>query len=152
MPNVMEVRYVVLCEHAEATDGKHFIAGGGVSNISVPAVGAQPGPLVLPRFAIALAVDIPYGATGETHTVRVAIEDADGHPLLPQPMESQLEVGRPPGFRQDDWVTPKMAYNIQSLAFPKEGIYSVVVDLDGTESARQSFRIVKVQAMQPLQV
>jgi hypothetical protein len=147
----MEVRYLVLCEHAASEGGKQYMSGAGVSNILVPAIGPQTGPLVVPRFSIALAVDVPYGATSETHTVRVAIEDSDGQPLLPQPMETEFEVGRPPGLRHDDWMTPKFAFNIQSLPFPKEGIYNVVVELDGTESARQRLRVRKVEVMAPVQ-
>lgn len=146
MPDVIGIRYLVLCDHAEVAEGKHFMMGAGVSNL-VALAGPQSTVLVIPRFAVAIAIDVPFAATSQKHTVRMAVEDSDGQPVLQQPAESQFEVGRPPGMRQDHWMTPKFSFLIQTLQFPKEGIYSVVVDIDGTESARQRVHVQKLQAM-----
>ena len=144
----MKVRYLVHADHVDACEGKHYISGGGGSNMQVAPQGPGSSVLVVPRFGIALAIDVPYGATSEKHTIRVQIEDDDRQPVLPQPIEAPFESGRPPGMRHNDWLTAKMAFNIQPLPFPKEGIYSIVVDIDGTESERQYISVQRAALMQ----
>jgi hypothetical protein len=143
MSDVIAVRYLVLCDYADNAKAKHFISGAGLSNIPVPAQGPESTVLILPTFAIALAIDVPYLVASGKHSARVRIEDSDGQPILPQPIEAQFEPSRPLGMGPDNWQTHKMSFNILGLRFPREGIYSVVVDIDGAESARQSVHIMK---------
>jgi hypothetical protein len=141
----MNIRYLVVCEHSESSGTKHFISGGGMMVFPVGVQPGQAGPLMIPRFGIALAVDVPYSATSEPHSIGVSIENPDGVPLLPQPMVAKFETGRPPGMRQKDTAGALLSFNIQNLQVPSEDDYSVVVEVDGSEEARQTFRVAAIQ-------
>ncbi len=133
------MRYLVICEHSEAAGSKHFISGGGLAAFPVMGPPGLEAPLIIPRFSVALAVEVPYSATSEPHTVSVSIEDEDGVPLLPQPLAAKFETGRPPGMRQNDETITLMSFNIQGLQVPKEGKFLVVAEVDGFEESRQAF-------------
>lgn len=117
----MNVRYLVVCEHSESVGNKHFISGGGIMLFPIVVQPGQAGPLVIPRFGIALAVDVPYSATSEPHTIGVLIENPDGVPVLPQPMVTKFETGRPPGMRQNDSSGALVSFNVQNLQIPFGG-------------------------------
>jgi uncharacterized protein DUF6941 len=95
---------MMLCDAAQAVDGKLYILGGGWNTI-----GPDPSPT-----AIALYVEISWDMTNMKHPWRLELLDADDQPVhVPTPagerplvVEGELEVGRPPG------ATPGMAFGV----------------------------------------
>lgn len=87
---------MLLADSAQAVAGKLYILGGGWS-----VTGPAPSPT-----AIALKFEVPWDAANRRHKVRLELLSTDGHsvfvpgPVGPQPMviETEIEVGRPPGI------------------------------------------------------
>ena len=89
---------LLLADAAQVADGKLYILGGGWS-----VMGPQPMP-----FAIAIKVEVPWDQANRKHNWRLALVDADGHPVLvpaggggeKRPLEvgGVFEVGRAPGL------------------------------------------------------
>ena len=84
---------MLLCDSAQVADGKLYVLGGGWS-----VTGPTP-----PPMAIALKLDVPWTDAGRPHAFRLALVDADGHPVS-GPGDGQVEAGgqfevaRPPGL------------------------------------------------------
>ena len=64
---------ILLCDAAQATDGKLNMLGAGWN-----VIGPQPAP-----FAIALLIDVPWDETGRSHYFELTLVDADGRPVRP---------------------------------------------------------------------
>src|ERR671920_804574 len=86
-----------LADAAQAIDNKLYLLGGGWS-----VTGPDPTP-----SALAIALKVPWDEANQPHALRVELLDSDGHPVRLGELEeakglvveSQFEVGRPPGLR-----------------------------------------------------
>lgn len=136
MPEVIDVKYLVLAEHVEAVNGKHYIMGGGLHRV---AVGQLPGSI--PRFAVALAITVPYAASSSPHTLGIDVVDVDENSLLGTAFATKFETGRPPGMRAGHCHNVLLAFNIQNLQFHGTGTYFVKVEVDGTELRREELTV-----------
>jgi hypothetical protein len=119
---------ILLCDSAEAVNGKLYILGGGWSVTG-------PGPVA---SAIALRIDVPWNDTNRPIAVRVELLDADGAPAqIPAPgpdgatqgvaVDIGFEVGRPPGTPLDAAV----AFPIPPLQLRPGSRYVWKVSIDG---------------------
>ena len=105
---------MMLCDAAQAVDGKLYILGGGWNTI-----GADPAPT-----AIAMYVEIPWDMTNMKHAWRLELLDADNQPVqVPTPagerplvVEGELEVGRPPGVTPGIGLGVPLAINVGPIA------------------------------------
>ena len=138
---------VILCNHAEAADGKLYLAGGGV-NLSF--VGPQP-PHVI-TLALGIVLHVPYTSTNQGHTLRIALVDEDGQGVVPYhvegspppaPIEATIpfNLGRPPIVSVGDEQTMPFAVNFVNLPLSHLGLYSFIFEIDGTEMKRQTWRV-----------
>lgn len=104
---------MMLADHAQAVGGKLYIAGGGWSRC---------GPVMAP-FAIVLDVKVPWELANVRHKVRLELIDSEGRPVvLPGPdgenplvLDSELEVGRPPGSIAGTPLDAPLAINFAPL-------------------------------------
>ncbi|MGA2926314.1 MAG: hypothetical protein ABSG43_10020 [Solirubrobacteraceae bacterium] len=89
---------MLLCDYAQAADGKLNIIGGGWS-----LTGPRPTP-----FGIAVLFQVPWDQANARHSFRLELLDADGQPVsFPGPddrpqavaVEGSFETGRPAGLR-----------------------------------------------------
>jgi|SRR5579872_6301670 len=135
----MRVKYLLLAEHAEAINNKHYIMGGGLFALAGPEY-----PLVQPNLSVAASIDIPYEDTVEQHALAIDVVDADERTVLPQPFSSKFETGRPPGMRHGDSQVAMMVVNFGNIQFPAEGRYWVKLEIDGTEMAREPLTLQRV--------
>ncbi|HWE92311.1 MAG TPA: hypothetical protein VG317_22790 [Pseudonocardiaceae bacterium] len=105
---------IILCDAAQADpNGKIHILGGGWSVTGSPTA---------PQ-AIAVLLKVPWDRTNEKIHVTLRLLDSDGHPVtLPTPqgeqpvrIESDVEVGRPPGVAHGSNIPAAFAVNIAPM-------------------------------------
>jgi hypothetical protein len=130
---------MLLADYAQAAEGKLNIIGGGW-NIT--------GPLPAP-FAIALLLEVPWDRTNEPHHFKLELVDSDGHPVLvptpdgerPLSIETDFEVGRPPGVKPGTPLPFPLALNIGPQPLAPGGRYEwrLTVDDESAEDWRLAF-------------
>lgn len=104
---------MLLCDAAQAVNGKLYILGGGFN-----VMGPEPGP-----SAIALQIDVPWDLTNTRHKLRLDLVTDDGQPvLIPTPtgqsaaqITAEFEVGRPAGHKAGTPLGVVLAVNIGPL-------------------------------------
>src|SRR3972149_2492159 len=108
---------LLLCDAAQAVQGKLFVLGGGWSI-------AGPGPVTM---GLAMKIEVPRGQAHQGRDLRLALGPGDGEPvLLPEPdgeprpvdVAAKFEVGRPPGLRPGTPLDYVMALNIAAMPLP----------------------------------
>ena len=112
---------MLLADSAQAVNGKLYILGGGWS-IRVP----DPIPM-----AIAMKIEVPWDEANKRHTLKLALIDQDGRPVIvstptgDQPLEinADFEVGRPPGVKPGTPLDVPLAINIEAVPLPPDGVY-----------------------------
>lgn len=118
---------MLIADHAQVSDGKLFIAGGGWST-------AGPGPI---PCGIALIFHVPWQQTNERTSFTLRLIDEDGQPFPApgtgeQPIEAagQIEAGRPAGVAPGAEINVPVAFNTV-LQLPPASRFTWVLDVDG---------------------
>jgi hypothetical protein len=120
---------MVLCDYAQAADGKLNVIGGGWTLI-----GPQPAP-----SAIGMIFEIPWDRTNEQLGFRLELVDQDGAPFTvdtpdgeqPLLIEGHFEVGRPPGIKPGTPLTFPFAVNLPPHEFAPGGRYEWRLTVNG---------------------
>lgn len=116
---------MLLCDAAQASGGKLFVLGGGLS-----VIGPKPQPL-----ALAIHVTVPWDRANISHEWKLDLVDEDGHQAMigekPVSVRGRFEAGRPAGLRAGTPLGVALAINLTALRL-KAGVgYSFVLDIDG---------------------
>lgn len=127
---------MLLCDFAEAVNGKLYISGGGWTNVRGPQ------PL---DCSVAVSIAVPWTHTNQKHKLILELlgedgqipTDADGNPVQ---IEGELEVGRPTGVVPGDPISTSLAFRLQGLDLETGG-YSFSLKINGTEVAKTQFRV-----------
>lgn len=141
----------LLCDHAQAAEGKLFISGGGVTRSFV-----SPAPPHIVMVGLAAVVHVPYTATNEPHTITVSLVDEDGQPVTPYVPEGMPEVppvevslpfnlGRPADLTPGEPQTYPFAANF-NMGLRKLGGYTFQVKIDGAKVKDLGLRILTAPA------
>lgn len=140
-PQEVEVT-LMLCDWAEAINGKLFIQGGGWTRIAPHAPNA---PL---NFALAMIVRVPYTRTNQKLSIDLTLLTEDGAPYAPPapggnsgpPVQFTMtfEVGRPPGMKAGEGTNLPFAAKLNGLNLTPGG-YKLQASMDGDELASLSF-------------
>lgn len=104
---------MLLCDAAQAVNGKLYILGGGW-NVTGPQPAAS---------AIALQIDVPWDEANKQHNLKLVLVTDDGKPVMvptptgerPVELGAQFEVGRPAGHRAGAPISVAVAINIGPL-------------------------------------
>lgn len=139
----------ILCDHAQAAEGKLFISGGGIIRSWV-----APEPPHMIMVGIGAVVQVPYTATNQLHQFAVVMVDEDGEPVRPftpdgAPEQPSVELtmpfnlGRPPGIVPGEVQLWTAAVNIQ-LPLPSLGGYNFVIKIDDAEVERLPLRVAAI--------
>lgn len=118
---------MLLCDHAQAADGKLNVIGGGWS-----LTGPGPAP-----FGIAILFQVPWDQANERHEFRLELLDADGQPVhLPNHddpvfVEGSFETGRPPGMRPGTPTDFPFAMNSGPIPLEPGGRYEWRLSVNG---------------------
>jgi hypothetical protein len=107
---------MLLCDAAQAVNGKLYVLGGGWN-----VTGPDPAP-----SAIAIQIDVPWDRTNTRHTLRLDLVTDDGQPVpVPSPsgqspaqITAEFEVGRPAGHRAGSPLSVVLAINLGPLPLP----------------------------------
>lgn len=138
----------ILCNHAEAQNNLLYVSGGGIDRAYVPANTSGPWNI---NLAIGINISVPWNETNNEHTLTVDLVDFDSHPVLvpngidtvaPVHVEAKFNVGRPPTLEIGESQSISLAINLPSLPIPAIGNYSFILEVDGTEFRRLSYRVV----------
>jgi hypothetical protein len=132
------VDFLLLADFAEVVNGKLYLMGGAWDSYTL-ADPARPA-----RFAIAVAVMVPWACTNEKHTLRVRIDNADGQTVTPE-FPIDFQVGRPPTLAPGTEQRLVWAIN-GDFALRDAGAYSLVAAIDGQDSRRTAFVVLVPQA------
>jgi len=124
---------LMLADAAQAIDNKLYLLGGGWS-----VTGPDPSP-----SALAISLKVPWDEANRRHDMVVELLDSDGHPVVvggggedrPVAIESQFEVGRPPGLRPGTPIDLAVAINLGPVALPPGGRYEWRLSIDGHSEA-----------------
>jgi hypothetical protein len=129
---------MMLADHAQVSDGKLFIAGGGWSSA---------GPGAVP-CGIALLFHVPWQRTNERTVFTLSLLDEDGRPFpdpgrpgeKPIQAGGQIEAGRPAGVAPGTEINVPIAFNTV-LQLPPGRRFTWVLEIDGQmdEAWRLSF-------------
>jgi hypothetical protein len=129
---------MMLADHAQVSDGKLFIAGGGWSL-------AGPGPI---PCGIALLFHVPWQQTNERTAFMLRLLDEDGRPFPGPDMPGepsieaggQIEAGRPAGMAPGAEINVPVAFNTV-LQLPPGRRFTWVLEVNGRtdEAGRVSF-------------
>lgn len=138
---------LVLCDHAEAVNGKLYINGGGWNLLFAPDVPVN--------FTLAVLVEVPWDQTNVRHTLVAELLTADGDPVKIEDnairLEGGFEIGRPPGLKAGMTLNAPMALAIQGIALAAGG-YEWRLFVDAEQVARKPFRVMLPPGMSgPLQ-
>lgn len=131
---------LLLCDHAEAVNGKLYINGGGWNVVFVP---RRPFSVFL-----AILVTIDWNETNLPHELTAELRDEDGNPvengIPPQPVRviARMEVGRPPGIKPGTSIDAPLAVGFQNLVLDIGG-YVWHVNRGDEELARRPFQVVE---------
>lgn len=153
----------LLCDHAQVTnDGKLFVSGAGISRLGL--FSAEPPHAV--NFALALMTTIEWQETNHPHkmTIELILDQGGEHGAERVPLPSQLppgasaqdagiifaefNAGRPPNMSAGEQTLMPVALPFPAFPLPAPGSYFFTIKIDGTETARVSFRADVVNQFQ----
>ncbi|MDD5448681.1 MAG: hypothetical protein PHO53_05900 [Actinomycetota bacterium] len=127
---------MLLCDYAEAIEGKLYIMGGGWS--LCPA-----GPR---NMSIAMLILVPWNETNTQHKLTLMLLDEDGNQVnLGEPprevkQEGSFEVGRPPGVPPGSDIGVALVFNFIGIPFTPGAGYRWQLEIDGQPTDYVSFR------------
>jgi hypothetical protein len=140
---------MLLCDAAEAVNGKLYILGGGWSQLLLPDHPAN--------MSLAIRIEVPWHEANDPHRVIAKLVDADGGDVaIPPPGASEdvepvpvrnevtVETGRPAGLAPGTPLEAPLVFSFHGLSLPA-GSYVWELEIDGTVEARTAFRVGPVQ-------
>ena len=128
---------VLLCDYAEAVNGKLYVMGGGWN---VAFSSGQP-----ITAALAILVIVPWDQTNRRHELRVELVDGDGDVVAVQGQDvrftGDFELGRPPGIKPGSSLNAPFAWNLQGLPLEVGG-YEWKLWIDGEPVESRAFQVL----------
>lgn len=130
----------MLCDAAEAVNGKFYILGGGWSIVFAPGVSTN--------VTLAVKLSVPWDQANQKHKVRASLQDADGNivnlGIGDVFAEGDVEVGRPPGIKPGTALDVLFVLPFGGLAF-EPGSYVWLLEVNGHPVTRESFLVLPGQ-------
>jgi hypothetical protein len=132
---------LLLCDHAEAVNGKLYINGGGWSILW-----AARRPVTT---YLALVITVDWDETNIRHELLAELRTADGEEVImngdpPMPVRAGgiLEIGRPPGIKPGTSIPAPMAIGLAGLVLDA-GQYVWHVNVGTKELTRKTFQVLE---------
>lgn len=129
---------LLLCDAAEAVNGKLYIVGGGWNQLQVPSI-----PTVHPALAFAIRLSIPWHDANDDIPFALRMLNADGKPVAADPLaEGTLNVGRPPGTTPGSELPAVMAMTLHNFEIKRFGAHVVTFEIRGAVAMRTTFTVI----------
>ncbi|MGC1405603.1 MAG: hypothetical protein WA938_02565 [Candidatus Dormiibacterota bacterium] len=133
----------LLCDYAEALNGKLYISGGGWSVVGL----ARP-----LRCSLAIRLATGWSEANVRQQLRVTLVTQDGQPALgpdgkPVLFEGDIEVGRPPGMAQGEDIVNCLVLSYEGLDLAA-GSYEFKVEIDAKVIKTVQFRVIRPEVPQ----
>jgi hypothetical protein len=128
---------VLLADFAAQSEGKLTLVGGGWTF-----TGPQPGPT-----SLGILIEVPWSEANRRHRAVIELQDPDGNPAQiagdTVRIESEFEVGRPPGHPAGVAFNVPIALNFGPIPFEPGHRYVWVVTVNGQteENWRVGFNV-----------
>lgn len=135
----MQLSTFLLADHAEAVNGKLYVLGGAWNRIA-----ASQFPVAHNHLSVAAVIHVPWESTNQPHTMELRLVDADGGPVIPEPVRGSFEAGRPPGTRVGDEQIVASVFNFNGLVFVQPGSYEFHLLVNDAEMGLLRFDLVQV--------
>jgi hypothetical protein len=136
----MQLGFLILCDRAEALDGKLYTLGGGWNTLRFAELPAAF------QFSIGLALDVPWDGTNQRHDLHIHVEGPDGE-RLGDAFEVEFEAGRPAGAIPGQDQRMVLAIHTQHT-FETAGPHAAVASVDAAELGRARFQVVRFPGAQ----
>lgn len=130
------VDVALLADAVQAVRGKLFILGGGWDTLWVRSFPARH-----PSMAIGLRLRVPSSWGAEMLKLSVELQDADGAPLLAQPLSHQVKLPAHPQPPSATDIGVIRSFTFNNLLFVAEGSYSFVIAVDDEPVSRLRFTV-----------
>jgi hypothetical protein len=128
---------LLICDSAEAVNGKLYILGGGWNMLYAPGTPV--------RIALAILIAVPWDETNQRREMRIELVTSDGVQVLLNGQEvaanAEFDIGRPPGVKPGSTLNAPFAINFDGLVLD-EGGYEFVVKIGDSIAARRPFQVV----------
>ncbi len=128
----MQVDFAFICDYAEATN-KINALGIGFDTIMAGRV-----PVRHPNFFLVIQLRANVVESGEKN-FEVHLIDEDGNEVIPF-IKGKLNIPRPPAGTES---TGRLAMRFDGVEFPKYGVYSMHVLVEGHEMSRIPLRVAQ---------
>ncbi len=128
------VDVALLADAVQAVRGKLYVLGGGWDTLWVRSFPARH-----PSLAIGLRIRVPSSWGEDVLKVAVELQDADGAPMLPQPLAHTVRLPTSSGGSTDFGLIRSFTFN--NLLFQGEGSYSFVISVDDEPLSRLRFAV-----------
>ena len=131
----MQVDYAFICDYAEATNKVNAL-GIGFDTIMASRV-----PVRHPNFFLVIQLRATVVEAGEKN-FEVHLIDEDGKQII-APIKGMLNIPRPPSGTES---TGRIAMRFDGVEFPRYGVYSMHVLVEGHEMSRIPLRVSQAQS------
>lgn len=129
---------LLLCDHAEAINGKLYIMGAAWNLLQAPGQAIT--------IALAIVVKVAWDEAEAPHELIAELLDADGERILvngePVAPSGRFELGRPSGLKPGSTLNMPLAFNLNGLVLGV-GQYEWRLTIDGDTVARAPFAVVE---------
>lgn len=127
---------LLLCDYAEAVNGKLYVMGGGWNILFAP---GQP-----VSMSVAAVIAVPWDRTNQSHELKLELLTDDGGAVEveEQPVEvtGEFELGRPPGIKPGSSLNAPFVWTFAGLVLDTGG-YEWKLTIAGEPVASRPFTV-----------
>lgn len=126
-----------LADHAVVENGKLYANGAFWNRLAFSSFPASA------TFSVVAVLHIPWRALHTEHRLTAWFQDADSV-RMPVEFQATFKLGASPDMKVGDPTILPVSAVVGNFTFPKPGDYAAVLEVDGVELAKWSFRASQV--------
>lgn len=124
----MKIDTLLLADAATASEGKIYVHGGGLTNITPPFF-----PWTHPQLAIVFRVVVEPGDEAEDHEMVIEILDPEGAAVVPELKVPMPRDSIPPREEEDEVIYLMGALTLAGLPLQTVGMHHVRLTVDDSD-------------------